>query len=390
MGLLDSNKVGQLTKNITLEATLSSSNYVGEAFNIAGYNLVSFRVQVLEGSLDGSTSYLSLNAQNSQSNLQSVDVYERASNNSYGEPGKKFAAGHFVSEDMSAFTFARFYITTSASVKVRIEYTLINGTFQDKVNGWKLNSLIADVSAIKEDAVLPREQLLKTFTNLDLSSTGANTFTLPNVNKAYNALRINIVFNQSDDNAVLYVAHTKGSNTTATGWQRDIVTREDGIFREFITPIEGLRYDYYLKGIPTILNIRKEVAGASGLTATINIFATTCEAIPEPLHIQPVFSKTYVTADSGQNIVFNFNTLMKAFKFWFCQVGTSADNKTGTIVKNYATNDEDDSETILSFTSKPIAVSKWIPVTVTNGAKVTFNVTGARNNTDKLEIYGVV
>jgi hypothetical protein len=168
------------------------------------------------------------------------------------------------------------------------------------------------------------------------------------------------------------------------------IINETGIYQtEYIKPSSDafLSRDYYLVNMADSLKIRVNAAGASGLTCTINIYAT--DFCPTPLHIQPIETVTLSNSTSEQTKRFALNYfLMQNYKFMYVELKSNTTAISGSITKSWNVLDENDAQ-VETFAAKTHVVTKWYPVNALDGEIIVkFTGASAANNT-RVTIYGV-
>lgn len=391
MGLLDSPYVGQLSIKGNYTGTPSSTAYLlNPSLSVVGFNSIIFKVTVNSGSLS-SEKYIQLWGQIGNSSLNPMNFYSVPEN----KPGrdtmddvvrtnKVTGAGYFISENLSDVTNVNFRIITNASVGITIDYWLCNTSFSIKSIDNKLSNVL---TAVNGSETLIKQQVV------DCSSTGSNTITGIKAlvgNRKY----IRVVFDYSEVDTNL-VAYFQMRRTSTSSRYSPITVDESGNFvKPNPLPVDSANksLSYYIKNFEDILFFRVDTGGASGLTCTVRIYGT--DYCPEGTHIQTLFKKSINNSTTQISEDVNLAKYpLENFKFVFFTVGDGGNTSypvTGSISKNWTTNEEEDSTVIAEFTSGRNVFTKWYPITNLAG-KITFNLTGSSNSGKyTIAMYGVV
>lgn len=380
MGLLDSPYVGQLVKRGTVTVNPTVSGWIFPSdIDCAGYNTCAFKI-----SLSGfqSNTNVQLRGGVIDQGLQSIKVSKALNYNNELPIFEINESGSYITTDLTAMNFINFnYYKASGqsdSVSITIDYVL----------SYSNNSISSELAAVANN-----ELLIVTLNNLDCTDTG-NTILEGVLSKLKGKkyLRVNVQFSAIDSNVDLRIINATANDTFAFA---NILVREDGLLCSKITANDNKtkQINYYIKNVTDRINIRRQKAGSSGLTCTINLYAT--DILPDKMNIQELFSQQITQAGgASQTYSFTFDpVLMKYFRFFYCSIGNgdnSSYNFNGSISKNWITNEADDDETLIDFTNKKNVLTKWMPVSALSG-KITFNIqnSGDYFNT-YIYIYGVV
>lgn len=393
MGLLDSNLVGQLTKQISASHITGSANkYLITDINVKGYDTILFRVTDHDSVLNDSV-YITLNASITNTSLSSIRVYKETPlvNFNTGGISKITQGGDYIATDISDFSYAGFYIIANVSYDISIEYVLCNSNQMLKHLNTTISDIYTKVNAINTTlesvgTLNPLKEVSLGTTSFNLSSTGNHFITIPDtILGIYKGIKIGVVINQIDDNVKLYIDSPLGTNSESSRGNLIKMIDENGqiVFNIDAKTNKKLNTYYYVENINKKLNIRCNVAGASGLTCTVTYYATTY--IPPIAHVHELDSKSVTLSSTGQYVNFYNVSNLQYFKFLFMTV--EATSVSGTFNKNYYVGDDENTE-IMSFSNQAKVCSEWIPVTFPVANFFAQQLAG--EGTATVKIWGVV
>lgn len=396
MGLLDSPYVGQLIKEGVAEKTFSTSGWLlTNNVKLNGRNVIRFRITVTDGTLDGGASYVELRGSITESTLDAIRCY-KLDGKTLDENGAdyittlaKLTAGDYVSMDLSLVSNINFYVVTTNSVSVKIEYTLNFSNNILRNTNTLIGNLITTISnqnALIEDLSKPVDLLIKQET-YDISATGNHFFSLnlKTLASQYKAVRIDVLFSAVDANVILILNHTFGTTAQSPRTYSIPILDEEGYYNTAIIANENkkLNASYYCEQLATNYCLRCDRAGASGLTCTVKVYATAFVPVKRHIHLLNSVSITATSTAAYMNI--DLSQAISRFKFFF--VTLEGTGLTGSIYKNFLTSDDNGDLTIMEFDNKSLVATSWLPVVLESG-RMTAKVSGSGTTTMKL--FGVI
>lgn len=397
MGLLDSPYVGQLVKSgtITKETTSSGfNNFIGSTLNASGYNSCIFKISATNWS--GTT--LNLRGTDGLSQTGIFSVYKIDYNKSdiltNQEIDEVTSDGFYISTNISRATLIRFWLISSGATSITLEYWLCNNDFIGNVINTRIktesDAIRSLINSLSNKVYASDDVLMET---KNVTVTSVNSAFIDSIkSRVYAAgkkyLRMNVTFNSTDADVKVAFSNYYGDSTSGTRYKVSLIG-EDGLYKEAIYA-DKVSADYYLQELGSgRIMVRVEPAGASSLTCTIKLYAT--DYLPALKHIHPIqVSNVSYTANVESSITVTLSdNMMSKYKFFFCSIGTKSYSKSGSIEKNWSTNDEEDSDVIAEFSNVYRYSTKWYPVTFVGGT-LTFKVTATSSHNDTITVYGVV